>query len=59
MLYKLNFMYYTPPQFLSNLLVGYQSLACIYLQSENSVESDLLTSKKSADLDLYCFKNRI
>ena len=52
-----NFMYYTPPQFLSNWLDGFQLLECIYI-AENTVDPDQLAPKKPADLNLHCFQNR-
>ena len=49
-------MYYTPPQLLSNLLLGYQLLACITRGVQNCVDPDQLASSKPADLDLHCFQ---
>ena len=52
------FIHYTPSQFLSNWIAGFQSLACICKQVENSVFPDQLASEKPADLDLHWFKYR-
>ena len=39
-------MYYTPLQFLSNKLVGFQLIACIYKQiGKNIVDPDQLASE--------------